>query len=631
MVLAREIAKAAEVEEVRDALVSKLENVDQGVRAASLVLLDLRSQGWTLDIGRGGITATAPEAKADPVAEKVRVRQQELWKRDEQLRQPSVRSFVRAMEAPRLHQGRFVSIFDLMRDGSALADALEALTSRREISVPDLQAVIDPYVAVVDPTSRCDFTGIRLLDIWRYFRHTWSNQYNSTPGRGMMLLIRDRAAPNHPVIGIAALSSAIVQISERDEWIGWQPAQVLERITQRPTAADARWIRERLDASLSELYVDDLVADGLFWPTMWTDPSPEDIAQLKKESQARRQDHARFVHARSHKTRPGDPEGWRLRAETDLFRSKRTAALADLLEARIALEPILRRKNPSRSDLAAVLEDPRARRAIAGIARRAKAESVGTEIADLSVCGAIPPYGALLGGKLVSMLAVSPTVVRAYRSRYGHSNSEIASSMAGRAITRRSQLVYVGTTSLYGSGSSQYNRIQVPPGVLPNMKEPLRFHKLGRSKSYGTSHLSKGSLDALVAFADQSRTGRRINSIFGEGVNPKFRKVREALDALGWPSDGLLQHGRERIVYGVPLVSNLLPYLLGRAATPKYIYDVSTDDDVRLISEFWVERWLHGRVQQESVLLSLREHTTARPPRHGARVQLPEVPDEVRR
>ncbi len=38
----------------------------------------------------------------------------------------------------------------------------------------------------------------------------------------MLLLVRDRAAPFHPVIGIAALGSAIVQIKERDDWIGWQ-------------------------------------------------------------------------------------------------------------------------------------------------------------------------------------------------------------------------------------------------------------------------------------------------------------------------------------------------------------------------------------------------------------------------
>lgn len=36
----------------------------------------------------------------------------------------------------------------------------------------------------------------------------------------MMILVRDAAAANHPVMGIAALGSAVVQQTVRDEWIG---------------------------------------------------------------------------------------------------------------------------------------------------------------------------------------------------------------------------------------------------------------------------------------------------------------------------------------------------------------------------------------------------------------------------
>ena len=45
----------------------------------------------------------------------------------------------------------------------------------------------------------------------------------------MAFLVRDRAADCHPVIGIAALSSAIVQMDQRDRWIGWRPQDVLAR------------------------------------------------------------------------------------------------------------------------------------------------------------------------------------------------------------------------------------------------------------------------------------------------------------------------------------------------------------------------------------------------------------------
>src|SRR5207244_4710125 len=99
-------------------------------------------------------------------------------------------------------------------------------------------------------------------------------------------------------------------------------------------------------------------------------------------------------------------------------------------------------------------------------------------------------------------------------------------------------------------------------------------------RSFGTSHFSNDSLRALLRVSEQTRTGVRVNSIFGEGVNPKLRKVRDGLDRLGWPSDDLLQHRRQRIVYGVSLVANLLPYLLGLDERPRYLFRRSLANDV---------------------------------------------------
>ena len=56
----------------------------------------------------------------------------------------------------------------------------------------------------------------------------------------------------------------------------------------------------------------------------------------------------------------------------------------------------------------------------------------------------------------------SPEVVQFYRARYGERESIIASSMKGQAVKRPPNLVILATTSLYGVGSSQYNRVRVP-------------------------------------------------------------------------------------------------------------------------------------------------------------------------
>jgi len=597
-----------------------------GLCAASGILIDLAHQGWNVRIDSSeNIEVQAPEILRDATDEKGRVRGQELLKRNEQLSTASVRRFVRAMERPREFHGTIVSIFDLMRDGAELADALRA-TARRD-DPTSYEQVINPYIEVVSERAACRYTGLRLIDIWRYFRHTWSNQYSSTPGRTMQILIRDRAAPFHPVIGIAALGSPIIQIAERDEAIGWQPPQILASLSSNPTAETASWLKKRLEGSLRELYLDDLIEDGLYWPDLWRSTNADAVTRLKEEAVACRRGHQRFGRRRDFaKMTAKDSSDWVRRARTDLYRSKRCALLAEILQWRQALLPYLAPR-PSAEGLRRALLDPRATAAMSGILRRAKAEAVGTEMADLTVCGAVAPYADLLGGKLISMLAVSPSVVRAYHQRYRNYESEIASAMAGRPIRRRSHLVFVGTTSLYGSGSSQYNRVRIPAAVLKASAD-ISFVALGRSRSFGTSHLSETTVQDLARMAEQTHAGVRVNSIFGEGVNPKFRKVRAGLDLLGWPSDALLRHRRERIVYGIRLADNVLPYLLGIDRSPRYLASQILRTDVARINHWWVERWLIPRLSSADVVGRVRQHTLTRPVRHGARVALPQVPDE---
>src|SRR5207244_5836842 len=113
-----------------------------------------------------------------PEDEKARIRRMEQTRRDQQLATESVRRFIQAMERPSAYNGRFVSVFDLMRDGESLARALRGAATEAQGS-ERLGDVIRPYVQVVDTSKRCTLTGIRLIVICRYFRHTCSNQYQS--------------------------------------------------------------------------------------------------------------------------------------------------------------------------------------------------------------------------------------------------------------------------------------------------------------------------------------------------------------------------------------------------------------------------------------------------------------------
>src|SRR5439155_20073434 len=164
--------------------------------------------------------------------------------------------------------------------------------------------------------------------------------------------------------------------------------------------------------------------------------------------------HEKSADSKQHKqSSNGDKQGdafWRRQAETPLFRSKRCEVLGTFLRAKLALhDSALKLLSPSQ--LRERLASPDYRQALLSLIRRIKSERVGVSIADISVCGAIAPYSAVTGGKLVALLLMSPEVLVKYAARYGGAESIIASSLAGRSLVRPPHLVFLGTTSLYGS------------------------------------------------------------------------------------------------------------------------------------------------------------------------------------
>jgi hypothetical protein len=247
-------------------------------------------------------------------------------------------------------------------------------------------------------------------------------------------------------------------------------------------------------------------------------------------------------------------------------------------------------------------------------------------MADLTVCGAVPPYNEILGGKLIALLMTSPEVVAEYRRRYGKVPSIIASSIAGRAITRPAYLVLIGTTSLYGQRPCQYDRIR-----FPHDTDCIRYQFLGRTVGLGTSQFSKKTVEALTTLLQHSARGQQVNSVFGEGVNPRLRKLRDGLAELGLDADELLHHGRPRLVYGAALSHNMRAYLVGRQTRPHYIV---AEKDANAVTEsicrWWAERWVVGRLKRDDVFQRMAQHTLVHPIRHGARVVLPRVDPDKR-
>jgi len=111
-----------------------------------------------------------------------------------------------------------------------------------------------------------------------------------------------------------------------------------------------------------------------------------------------------------------------------------------------------------------------------------------------------------------------------------------------------------------------------------------------------------------------------VNNIFGEGVNPLMRKIRQGLGNLGIDASEVLRHKSSRILYGVALANNFRDVLIGRGIRAKYKIPQSRPmQESRKIIKYWLERWLDARIFNDDVLESVSRNEFVHPIEHGAR------------
>jgi hypothetical protein len=555
---------------------------------ACLVLLrDLHALGWAMRAD-GGRVLVRPHGD-DGLPSKSAVRRQLIHGREDQLADPATRRFIARMESPsRMSATR--SVLNVIADGPALAARLAPIAKLPRVQRPDaLRSACCPFVQVASADEKDEATRQSLIHLWRYFRYTWASRHRRPPGRNLAFLVRDAAADGHPVMAIAALSSAVMQLTPRDEWAGWTPSG-LEGLVRRGVVTDAEALealRRRVREDVSELYADDLGFDAAAPPTL----SDELDAKLAKLAASAAVDRAELLASGTvSRDVKFDAESLVRAARSPLFTAKRASAARSLLRVLRGL-----------TELTSVLDgtrDLKARDVIAQALRQVKQRSVAASVMDITTCGAAPPYGPLLGGKLACLLMLSPFVRAAVRAAYADEPSVIASQMAGRPIVKAPELVMLTTTSLYPERSSQYNRVKLPRSVL-DVEDDLAYIEVGRSQGHGSTNLSAEAEQLLSDIAASRREYRNVNFVFGEGQSPKMREMREATAVLGLGSADILQHGSPRIAYVAPLVARVHRALLG-VAGPEH--GVDAGDGVEAIAEHWRVRWLASRLDHAPAL-----------------------------
>lgn len=606
-IIGNEIRRVAGVAEEND--------IDcQKYMAALSVLLDLSLQGWVFDFQNDQLTL---RMENDSIDDKEKIRYRLSAERNAQFNSKSVASFIKYMETERRYKDAVVSIKCLIGDKDALVNAIR-----------EHRKICEPYIQMVS-SERDEGTGYKLSDIWRYFRYTWSIPYKTMPGRNIYYLVRDRLQPYHPIIGIFALGNSVLNLTVRDDDIGWTVEAIRAEMSQRvhteyceqtvsgtdgkkvkvkieaPTETSEEYSLRRtefanklfplliknVDLAISEIYTGDL---GYHKQTKY--PRREIIDALNTIAAEYSE---RSINNENNERNPD----WREEAQSNLFKRKRAAELAKLLSTKIALNAAEGQTNEEK--LSALLSSENGRKAIYTALIANRKCKIGSNMMDIIVCGAIPPYNELLGGKLVSILACSPRVISDYTHRYENQISEIASRMKGKRVVRDSHLVYLGTTSLYAVGSSQYNRIKVPVGE----ERFLQYREMGVTEGYGTVFFSRETTALFSKILELQDGGKRINHVFGEGTSPRFRMISRGLSSIGIRADAFLKHYSPRIVYSIDLAQNTKEYLMGYSDTVEYGFDICDENEVaqktQELIDYWYSRWLTKRLTTVDIIQRL--------------------------
>jgi Domain of unknown function (DUF4338) len=199
-------------------------------------------------------------------------------------------------------------------------------------------------------------------------------------------------------------------------------------------------------------------------------------------------------------------------------------------------------------------------------------------IMDAYVLGALPPYNALLGGKLVACLIRSRDIYDDFARTYGKTTGIISQE------EKKARLLAVTTSSSMGR-SSVYNRLKLG-GVE-------YFKSIGYTGGWGHFHIPDSLFAELRdylrdighAYADKHR--------FGQGPNWRLRTTRVALETLGFEDD-MLRHGVQREVFISQLADNALKILHSGRGRPN-LSSLLTADEVAGLA---VERWMLPRSER---------------------------------
>ena len=447
--------------------------------------------------------------------------------------------------------------------------------------------------------------------IYRYLRHSWRIPYSTTPGRTMSFLVKNK---NADVIGIFTLASPTLWMAGRDEALGFQ------ELDQKKTQSSDDWIKSWRDIGLvdnskkshpysGEFSINELINSM----SLALRRRLEQLPLTEMEYADREELEKLGVNVSS--TKPTQELNMSERNQAKRLRlySKCIEALREISDIRNidTVEDLwseLHGNDGSKSLLSALKH---------GL-REQKNHVFAASIADISICGAIPPYNPLRVGKLIAMLTMSDFVSKSWESRYSEAISVISSEVAGRPIKRGSQFAAMSTTGLYGRGNIQYDRIKIGEGVATRKMQNIGETGEGEGKNRrgpSTLTVSRATWRLIDGYSKTYGIGKGTSGKFGEGSSARLRLLQatrksileqlpEVSDAKLW--DQIVLNPFSRSVHICLLSRKSIRYILGIDPNLEHIAPLPS---IQEVVEYWKNRWLEpALIRKNSKLIEVTKN-----------------------
>jgi len=205
---------------------------------------------------------------------------------------------------------------------------------------------------------------------------------------------------------------------------------------------------------------------------------------------------------------------------------------------------------------------------------------------EATICGALPPFGPLIVGKLIASLFGHPLV----RSLLDRDVGSITRSMFDDSIERflpRHGAVLITTKGLFAGHSVQYNRVSVVGDG-----RSVRLAHVGDTVGTTTSLLSDQTARLAEALLRHEAISRTVSREYGSGGGKRQRTIESAALSVGL-HEAIVHAKFHRPIYAIPFVKNL-PNIALLNEQPKWLIDPeeSTRSFEGRSLAAWKQRWL---------------------------------------